>query len=539
MTIDPSLPICPLVVAEKLRAIRQLEFPALAEEIEARPRLVEMLWFIQWKAHQPGGLPKFARELVEEMPEWFATDAMHAVRTKNGNDLTTADKEAAWQAWPPEAKSTLLRKVVSYEISEKATACIDYDLNEYDRRLQEAQQGELLASALAKVTLTHFAEGCTEAAKVELPRYLAALCVMKEKPLNGQWFGLSYGDSLSAWFTHNLTGLLFAFMDKHAERECNRLVRTEVFKRCADAFEYALFAKDMVTLEGDPRFGKTVSFDALCRARPGRMRKVTMPPGDTVSDLYKAIADGFLLSVKWDKRLASLREPVEFLLQHSGLGLACDECHFLIPERVTKSTRPERLNRFRASVVDQHVPCVISFTPQYQASIDHMAKLTGYKIEQWLGRPAMEYQLPEAVSDADMMALARHYLGNINTGLLKKIVGRSTGSHTYLKGIQNVATRARFLSDRQGVEQTEALVESAMNDVLPSAMRQLPAAAQLPSPAPAPAALRIAAAPLLPPLSGNAADPRQQRGTTPAEATAIAESAPRFSTEQIVATAPG
>lgn len=211
--LHPDQPICPLVVAEKLRAIRQLEFPALApllEQIESCPRLVEMLWFIQWKSHQPGGLAKFARELVEEMPEWFVTDALHAVRAKSGNHLSTADKEAIWQAWPPDQGSTLLRKVVSYENSEKAAACINYDASDRDRKLQVAQQGESLASALAKVTLLHFVEVCTEAAKVELPRYLAALCVMKEKPLNGQWFGLSYGDSLSAWFTHDLIGLLFA-----------------------------------------------------------------------------------------------------------------------------------------------------------------------------------------------------------------------------------------------------------------------------------------------------------------------------------------
>ena len=530
MTIDPSLPICPLVVAEKLRAIRQLEFPALAEQIESCPRLVEMLWFIQWKSHQPGGLPKFARELVEEMPAWFVTEAMHAVRTKSGNHLTTADREAVWQAWPPDRGSTLLHKVVSYEISAKAAASIDYDATEHDRKLQEAQRGELLASALAKVTLPHFVEGCIEAAKAELPRYLAALCVMKEKPLNGQWFGISYGESLSAWFTHDLTGLLFAFMDKHSERECNRLVRTEVFQRCADAFHYALYTKDMVTLEGDPRFGKTVSFDALCRAWPGRMRKVTVPPGDTVSDLYKAMADGFLLPVKFDKRLASLREPVEFLLQHSGLGLACDECHFLLPTHVTRNTRPERLNRFRASVVDQHVPCVISFTPQYQDNINHMVKLTGFKIEQWLGRPAMEYQLPEAVSDEDMKALARHYLGNISDSLIEAIAGRSLGSRAYLKGIENVAKRARFLADKAGTPQTEALIERAMNDVLPSAMKPLPVTADTEP--------RISTS-TLPARSDSAASPQRPRGTKPSKAAPIAESASRFSTEQLPVTTGG
>ena len=87
--------------------------------------------------------------------------------------------------------------------------------------------------------------------------------------------------------------------------------------------------------------------------------------------------------------------------------------------------------------------------------------------------------------------------------------------------------RARFLADKAGTPQTEALIERAMNDVLPSALRQVPGAAHSPPSAPATAAERSPAA--VP----------QQRGTKPTEAAPSAESAPRFSTEHLPVTTGG
>ena len=47
--------VCPTILAGKLQAIRNEEYPALLKQIKERPRLVELLWFIQAMSRLPGG----------------------------------------------------------------------------------------------------------------------------------------------------------------------------------------------------------------------------------------------------------------------------------------------------------------------------------------------------------------------------------------------------------------------------------------------------------------------------------------------------
>ncbi len=475
----------------------------ITTQVEKRPRLVELLWFIQWWSNQPGGLKKLSEQCMAEFPKAF--DARKA--------LVRAG------ATPKDFESIV---GVPHEIKTE---------------LRDAKGDMSSPQVLA---------ACRENALREMPYYLAALCEWRDMPFHGREHsryphgGDNSNERVTVWYVDDIFAALFAFMDKHAERECGRLAKTEIFRTCEEAFEYALAVRDLVTLEGDPRFGKTVCFEVLCRARPGRMRKVTIPSSDTRSDLHKAIADAFYLRVAFNGRLTSVREPVEFILKHGGVGIATDESHFLIPASVSDKTRPKCLNWFREAVVDRGVPCVFSCTPQqYHEHIDHMVKVTKYQIPQWLGRPAMEYHLPKSVSDADMAALVRHHLGELSAGLVKKITGRATGSHAYLKGIENVAKRARFLAQRECLEMTEKLIERAMNDVLPSAVRQTlapattsftsAAANHLPLPSPAPASRNSAAA------------TRQARSSTRAASLPPQgeASAPRFLTEQLTTQADG
>jgi len=494
--LTPEKPICPLVVADRIRSIHHEEFMEITTQVEKCPRLVELLWFIQWWSNQPGGLKKLTEQCMADSPKAF--DVRKAL-VKAG--ATPKDFESIIGV-PQGVKAELIR-------------------------------------AKGDMSSPDVLDACRENALREMPRYLSALCQWNNMPFHGRDrsrhdHNYDFDDVVTAWYVDDIFTVLFAFMDRHAERECGRLVKTEIFRTCEEAFEYALAVRDLVTLEGDPRFGKTVCFESLCRARPGLMRKVTIPSSDTRSDLHKAMADAFYLNVSFNGRLTSVREPVEFILKHGGIGIATDESHFLIPASVSDKTRPKCLNWFREAVVDRGVPCVFSCTPQqYHEHIDHMVKVTKYQIPQWLGRPAMEYHLPESVSDADMAALVRHHLGELSAALVKKIAGRATGSHAYLKGIENVAKRARFLSQREGLEMTEKLIERAMNDVLPSAVRQTLA----------PAATSIASAaanPLPLPLPATAnrnstAAPRQPRSGTRAAAMPPQgeASAPRFLTEQL------
>ncbi len=71
--------ICPLAVADKIKAIRELRAPDIAAQVDACPRLIELMWFLQWLSHQPGGFGKFGRDFLLEFPELLRTAEMVSV----------------------------------------------------------------------------------------------------------------------------------------------------------------------------------------------------------------------------------------------------------------------------------------------------------------------------------------------------------------------------------------------------------------------------------------------------------------------------
>ena len=77
---DDNRPINPLRLAEKIRNVRNFESEALRAELSAEPRLVEVLWAIQyfsqparpkpgregqWIRGYPGGLRAFTRDFID------------------------------------------------------------------------------------------------------------------------------------------------------------------------------------------------------------------------------------------------------------------------------------------------------------------------------------------------------------------------------------------------------------------------------------------------------------------------------------------
>src|SRR6266446_3906800 len=57
-------PISAEILVSKMVAVQNGDYPRIAEQLAATPRLEEALWFIQWKSRQPGGLMKLAADLA-------------------------------------------------------------------------------------------------------------------------------------------------------------------------------------------------------------------------------------------------------------------------------------------------------------------------------------------------------------------------------------------------------------------------------------------------------------------------------------------
>ncbi|MHC1762791.1 MAG: AAA family ATPase [Verrucomicrobiia bacterium] len=58
-------------LATKLKAVRELEYPDLAKQLQEQPRLLEALWFVQAISMRPGGLPLFCESLIKASDKRF------------------------------------------------------------------------------------------------------------------------------------------------------------------------------------------------------------------------------------------------------------------------------------------------------------------------------------------------------------------------------------------------------------------------------------------------------------------------------------
>src|ERR1043165_5113303 len=75
--------IKPEDVARKLAAIRDHKNLKALKQLDERPRLVELLWFVQAVSLRPGGLVKFCEDLIDANPAQVGTKTMRLAKGRN------------------------------------------------------------------------------------------------------------------------------------------------------------------------------------------------------------------------------------------------------------------------------------------------------------------------------------------------------------------------------------------------------------------------------------------------------------------------
>ncbi len=170
-------PIRPELVARKLESVRNFEHEDVLAEITDEPRLVELLWFLQWISSEwissgenyAGGLRKFARELIADSADLIGT-------------ATMPEEEYLWSIEMRHAIRHELPNSVQRDlgIRDIKTACInllpgdecdrDFDEEERERARVDAARARLERLARTDVLV------CAEAAGDELAGYLQTLC---------------------------------------------------------------------------------------------------------------------------------------------------------------------------------------------------------------------------------------------------------------------------------------------------------------------------------------------------------------------------
>lgn len=472
----PESVINPELVAAKLARADNLEDPRLAKQIESNPRLVELLWFIQWRSFQPGGLDAMVNDLLAGYPDRFVTEAMKAAGPPRKNRYDLAQCLAVWrETWQ---NNGCRRRATKDDLTlddlcdgvapdSYTPARLDdfggwldfyFDPNLTLDRIARGQgcDKETILQGVERFNWPFLKADAMHEAERDLAPLLRDLCIEKTEIRPPK-------------YCPELLTVIFDFMDRHANEAGLRLADTEVSRKVFDGLDYAWAARKFVRIDGNSRFGKTESVRTWCLRYPGRARLVTVPPSNSDSDLMRAIAEALGMIVRPSASKQAIRDKVEFVIRHGRLGWIFDESHFLFPTRYGPHTAPSRLNWLRTQIVDRGLSCALVATPQaYEGQLKRFDKLTCYNMEQFTGRIARRIQLPEELTREDLFAVARFHFADFRSSELKVIVMAARISHSYLKAIEDIASLARWKAQTRKSATVEFHdVEAAITETIP------------------------------------------------------------------------
>jgi hypothetical protein len=438
-------------VARKIASIRNHDYPELLQEVTERPRLLELMIWIQGRSMLPGGLETLSRQIVEEFPERIGTTTM---------------LNAKATSYSPAQKLAIHR-----ELPECIRPCHDRDGDHIlavmsgrytpeEFAEMEACDQRALETALHEIDAPFFQDLCRRAAVAKLPEWLAALCIDKDTRFDGFKRGV--------WFLQDPVSTLMEFMDRTAARVQQRLASTAVVRKVIETVDEVLETSEPCMIRGNTRFGKTESLKAIAEMHSGRVRFVAVPPGNSLRDLLLRIAEALGIDTTYGSVMGSLRTKIEYILNHTGLALIFDEGAWLIPENYSKISQPPRLNWVRSELLDRGAPVLIAVTPQwYDDRLKRYLKDTKYAMEQLIGRcPVVE--LPGMLEDEDLLRVAAVHFPEFKrkTDLLE-IASEACTAESYLKAIEQISKHARYRAKREGVSLTMDLVRKSIVDIFP------------------------------------------------------------------------
>ena len=422
-----NAPIRAELVAAKVAAIKNFEYPELSEAVLEQPRYYELLWFIQWASMQPGGLKKFCSDFLAANECRIKTATMAKAQTDERGSYAAEVILSIWREIPERKRpsSDVNWLVDSFIPSVTQPRPKRHDLTSTEREQIESNlTHKLLADAIAK------------AAAEDLPSYLLSLCVDSHQGFNGRWY-----------FVGLMDGLLSA-MDKQSVEARRNLASTVVAEKVFDALDYAIAERGLVTIQGESRFGKTEAVRTWCLLRPGKARLLQVPCSNSEGDLLRAIAAALGIEHSYKTAPRALKELVEFVLLHSKMFLVCDEAQFLLPSQFSKNSSPARLNWVRTEIVDKGLPLALVATPQsYAHSLKKFVNATGYNFAQIIGRTLLNVVLPRELDRQDVLAVARIHFPDVDEDCLMYIGATAMQSESYLQTMEAIANALGTLRD--------------------------------------------------------------------------------------------
>jgi hypothetical protein len=400
----------------------------------------ELLYHIQYRSHQKGGVSSLAKELIEKFPARLGTRSMQRFGMKPGQVYTATQVKAIRRELGAECLDLPLRGDADADIAEfldrKKTGLEDWRPDSY--KLEEYWDRNTVVS--------------------ELPDFLEELCLKPSADLHGPWYFPDLIKTLREYFA------------EEAEEMRQRTVTTAIGSMVFEEIDYALESKCMVLVDGPARIGKTFAAKAFCEQRPGRVRYVQVPSAADDIGFFRAIARALGVSINVNSKAAELRQRIEDTLQYGHLAIVFDEAHWCFPTSNYRDALPGRVNWILTALVNLGVPVALVTTPQFFLSQKTVERKTHWSSEQLTGRIDHRQKLPSSLSHGDLAKVARALLPEGDMRSINALADYAEASVKYLAAIESTVRRARYLAKRDHRDKvTSADVRRALTEgVIPS-----------------------------------------------------------------------
>jgi len=427
----------------------------------------ELVWFIQWRSHQPGGLKRFAADLCERFQDRLATLAMQRLGCKPGQVYSAKQVEQVRAEIPDGLIEFPLKGETDVaDFLSIPDAPVDALAEYMDDDWQKERDAALVRlqrksdSQPSSYEAARFSACCRAAAAERLERFIAELCLDP---------GAQLLDG-SPWYFPALVSTLREVMAEHAEIRSAAMQNTAIGAKVFDSLSYALESGKLVLIDGLPRRGKSFSAKAWCEQRPGAVRYAQVPATNDDFAFFRVIAECLGVSINLKSKAQELRGRIEETLQSSKLMLVLDEAHYLWPQSNYRHTTPGRVNWLMTALVNHGVPVALVTTPQFFLSQKEIEDRTHWTSEQFTGRIGHYEKLPEKLSADDLRLVAKAMLPEGDARSIESLADYAQGSKKYLGAIEAAVPRARYNANRAGRDKVifADVKQAILESVIPS-----------------------------------------------------------------------
>ncbi|MFO1461663.1 MAG: ATP-binding protein [Verrucomicrobiota bacterium] len=396
----------------ELRGIEATAALLKAKTVSNRER--QLIFFLQSRSLEEGGLDALVEDILGLVPEHFRTETMRR------NPI--ADGEAYSGAVASDIRRELARASSIKECSDGAHLARWSETEEF----AEAVIEEVIEAAPAlsgwrrpmrpvpvpELPVESAVADCMRRARAELPRMIVEICIRPRLQVLPSGWKLSNplrrGDEVcDIPFLRHLGWTLDVYWSRYVQRSREAFAQTTIAAALHPALDYALETHRMVLIEGNSGVGKTESSKAWCDRNRHVARYLTLSGISNRTTLCRSLAHALGLPKSMALSATKILPRIEDFLRESRLMLVIDEAHYLWPQTNRPDRSPELINWLMTACSNRGVPVALVTTSDWDRLKGNTEKHTRWNSEQLGRRINRRLKLPEHPSKEDFFAVLR------------------------------------------------------------------------------------------------------------------------------------